>query len=292
MVKLVSHSEISDASAQGKGVNPYVEEQFDKLQTNELVRNVCRSLNAYVGDEFIEDILYDTYDMSEMTAENRFKATYPPSELSSSSFTILKQTSLDSNHRTVKSKNSPESFLKIVANAYSGVHRQDGMSTKLQCNLIAQQPDTDNMIVHSFEFDSEIEYWTFVGEIKRTIADLLSGTKHEGTNTTGYCQYLPTANQAMDMHMASNPPGTPAGHGSDGNGSHTPAKPRGSGSNTPATGGGFFGSLFSGQRENGAKHHRWEINGASLVIVDTHAQFRGTFQLNNVNYKAYALFFI
>ena len=265
MVRLVSHAEDFDASTQAKPLNPFLEEQFDRLHTNELVKNICRRLDTYVGDEFIEDIMYDTFDMSDTTAENWFKAAYPPSEMSTSSFTILRQPTLDSKCRTVKSKNSPESFLKIVANAYSGIHRQDGMSTKLQCNLISQQPDTDNMIVHSFEFENEIEYWTFVGEIKRTIADFHSGTKHEDAHQTGYCQYLPTSNHNPD-------PVTP---NTDGNGNFTPQPHRKSGGGAPPPSGGFFGGLFSGQKDSGAKTHRWEINGQSLVIIDTHSQYRG-----------------
>lgn len=274
MVKLVNYNESADAS-QSKVLNTFIEEQFDRLQTNDLVKNACRGLNLYVGDEFIEDVLNDTFDMSDMSAENRFKATYPPSEMSTSSFTILKQPTLDSNCRTVRSKNSPESFLKIVANAYSGIHRQDGMGTKLQCNLISQQPDTDNMIVHSFEFENEIEYWTFVGEIKRTIANLHSGTEHEGPERTGYCQYLPTASQVSELQAA--PPHTPNGHTGPvpNNGSHTPQ--RKSGGSAPPASSGFFGSLFTGQREGAAKTHRWEINGKSLVIIDTHSQFRGRY---------------
>lgn len=260
MVKLLHHAGNFDSAPPTLPPNvvAFAEEQFDLLQPNEQVRIACSSLIPYVTDDFIEDILLDTVDMNELNGDNRFKATYPACEMSTSSFTILKQPTLDINCRTVRSKNSPESFLKIVANAYSGIQRIEGMSTKLQCNLISQQPDTDNIIIHGFEFENEIDYWTFVGEIKRSIACIHSNIKQEDELKSGFCHFIPSPAQTAPESTAN---GTASVAGADKRRSGTAA--------------GLFGSLFTAQKEVIPRHHRWEVRGSSLVIVDTHSQYRG-----------------
>lgn len=268
MVKLLHHAANFESAPPTlpPSVVAFAEEQFERLQPNELVKNAVRGLIPHVADDFVEDIISDTIDMNDLNADAQFKATYPAGEMSTSSFTILKQPTLDINCRTVRSKNSPESFLKIVANAYSGIQRMEGMSTKLQCNLISQQPDTDNIIIHGFEFENEIEYWTFVGEIKRSIACIHSNTKPEDAMKTGFCHFIPSPVQNLpDGTSGLTAPGASV------------ADKRKSGH-----GGGLFGSLFATQKEVVPKNHRWEVNAASLVIVDTHSQFRGELHTGHI----------
>jgi hypothetical protein len=265
MVKFV-HYIHGDASAPpAQSLPGSVDDILQRVQPNELVKSACTSVVGLVTDDFFEDVLLDTTDISDSSAEKRFKATYPPTDMSTSSFTILKQPTLDINCRTLRSKNSPESFLKIVSNAYSGVQRNEGAGTKLQCNLISQQPDTDSMIINAFEFDSEIEYWSFVGEIKRAISNINTNIKAEEGNQSGYCHFLPSANQGSVDQTA----------GTAGGARTSTAAPQRA-AHRPSGGGGFLGSLFSGQKDAVPRTHRWEVSGSSLVITDTHSQFRGT----------------
>jgi hypothetical protein len=264
MVKFV-HYINGDASAPPtQNLPASVDDIVQRVQPNDLVKSACASVVGLVTDDFFEDVLLDTADIPDSSAEKRFKATYPPTDMSTSSFTILKQPTLDINCRTLRSKNSPESFLKIVSNAYSGVQRNEGAGTKLQCNLISQQPDTDSMIINAFEFDSEIEYWGFVGEIKRAISNINTNIKPEEGSQCGYCHFLPSATQGNVDHST----------GSAGGAKAAPAVPQRA-AHRPSGGGGFLGSLFSAQKDAVPRTHRWEVSGSSLVIVDTHSQYRG-----------------
>ena len=278
MVKLLYYTENAGQGKPQLPPSPPIEELLERLQPTELVKNVCRNLAPFLSDDFVEDVIYDTLDITDMNAENRFKATYPPAEMSTSSFVVLKQPTMDSTGRTLRNKSSPESFLKIVSNAYSGVQRGDGMATKLLCNLISQQPETDNMIVHGFEFDNEIDYWTFIGEIKRSVVGIVNKTNQGGANQSGLCHYLLNASNSGNDNSNNNNSNT--GAESSGRAPAVPRKSNG-GTGTTATGGGgggggFLGSLFSTAKETAAaRMHRWEIHGYSLVITDSHHTFRG-----------------
>jgi hypothetical protein len=277
MVKLLHYIDPNIAPAP-PSASGSAEETIRKAQVNDLVKGTCKSLSPFVADDFVEDVLLDTANMGDSKADsNRFKATYPPSDMSTSSSTILKPPTLDVNCRTVRSKNSPESFLKIVVNAYSGTQREAGANTKLLCNLISQQADTDNMIVNTFEFDSEVEYWTFVGEIKRSITCIHTNTKHEAGAQAGHCHYLPSMSQtALE---ASATPGAPNGSTKPAPASSKSAAASSKSSHRGSTGQGILGSLlFGGQKDSVPRNHRWEITGPSLVVVDTHSQYRGTFE--------------
>ena len=266
MVKLMHYMEESGTGAPTVALSSSADDIINRLQPNDLVKSMCRELSPFVGDDFIEDILLDTADICDSKSDSRFKATYPPADMNTSSFTILKQPSLDVNCRTLRSKNSPESFLKIVANAYTGVQRNEGAGTKLQCNLISQQLDTDNMIVNSFQFENEIDYWTFVGELKRSITCIQMNMKQEEEIRVGYCHYTPSALQtSIDQSTA-----TTTSNNNKTNTSGTVQRTV----HRPSGGGGFLGSLFSAQKEV-PRTHRWEVRGATLTIVDTHSQYKG-----------------
>jgi hypothetical protein len=245
MVKLVQYSDGNDVSAETQeGVTSnHTSILISQLPTSPLVKNTCKKLTPYLTEEVLDHILCDAVDITTgksdpVKDEHRSKATYPPAEMTASSFVILKQPSAETTGRTLKVKNSPESFLKIVSNAYSGTQRQEGIASKMLCNLISQQPDTEVMMVHAFEFDAEVEYWNFIGYVKRAVVDINNKTRSEHSDQSGCCRYLFNASSSPsgDTNNAS----LATAHGNNNNNSSGNGNSSGSASNNSSAAGTIY----------------------------------------------------
>jgi hypothetical protein len=134
-------------------------------------------LNEELNLSDLEDFLEETngFSLSEKESCEALRALYPPQHANFSSLVITQNFSkFDGNKDSAM-------FLELLRNAYANdIERENGINAGImRCNVVLK----DITQIHSFEFEKERDYWSFISCIK-------TGIKGESTNLKGKCKYI------------------------------------------------------------------------------------------------------
>jgi hypothetical protein len=125
-------------------------------------------------EEIVEILNNLTFELNEHRSLSR--AIYP-AELAAHSSLILTD-----NFSRVEKNVDNGMFIDLLRNAYANdLEKESGGTGIIRCNLILN----DLSQIHSFEFESEREYWQFLGAIKK-------GISNQSVSLKGKCKYLST----------------------------------------------------------------------------------------------------